>query len=107
MFSERIKQLRNSKKLLQKDMAELLGITTSAYGFYEQSKRQPDSATLIKIADFFDVSIDYLLGRTNIPNMDMHPKNELSYDLPQEALDRIEEFKELMKLKYQKKPTSK
>lgn len=103
MFSERIKQLRNSKKLLQKDMAELLGITTSAYGFYEQSKRQPDSTTLIKLADFFDVSVDYLLGRTNVPHMEIPQEN----DLPQEALDRIEEFIELMKLKYQKKPTSK
>ena len=42
-----------------------------------------------------------------MPNIEIHQENDLSYDLPQEALDRIEEFIELMKLKYQKKPTSK
>jgi transcriptional regulator with XRE-family HTH domain len=103
----RLKELRISKNLSQKDIAKYINKTTQSYSLYERGERDPDSATLIKLADFFDVSVDYLLGRTNIPNIDINKVNDPSYGLPQEALDRIEEFKELMRLKYQKKPTSK
>lgn len=65
MFAKRLKALRQEKDVLQKDVAVFLGITTSAYGFYEQGKRQPDQDTLQKLADFFHVSVDYLLGRTD------------------------------------------
>lgn len=68
MFQDKLKELRTSKGLLQKDVAIFLGITTSAYGFYEQGKRDPDTATLIKIAQYFNVSIDYLLGCDDKPN---------------------------------------
>lgn len=51
--------------MLQKDIASYLNITTSAYGFYEQGKRKPDMETLKKLADFFNVSTDYLIGRTD------------------------------------------
>lgn len=64
VFAQRLKQLRIEKNLLQKDLAHFLAISTSAYGFYEQGKRQPDLDTLCKLANFFDVSIDYLLGRS-------------------------------------------
>lgn len=66
MLSDRLKQLRTENNVLQKEIAEKLKITTSAYGFYEQGKRTPDADTLNKIAELYNVSIDYLLGRTNI-----------------------------------------
>jgi transcriptional regulator with XRE-family HTH domain len=66
LLSDRLKELRNEHNLLQKEIAKKLKITTSAYGFYEQGKRTPDTETLNKIAEFYSVSIDYLLGRTNI-----------------------------------------
>lgn len=62
----RLKSLRQESGLLQKDIAEKLNITTSAYGYYEQGKRTPDSNTLDKLAGIFSVSTDYLLGRTDI-----------------------------------------
>lgn len=65
MFAQRLAQLRQEKGIYQKDIAKHLGITTSAYGFYEQNKRQPDQSTLQSLADFFNVSVDYLLGRAN------------------------------------------
>lgn len=68
MFAKRLKELRSKKGILQKDVAKYLGITTSAYGYYEQSKRAPDPETLEKLADFFKVSVDYLLGRTDDPS---------------------------------------
>ena len=86
IFPERLKLLRTTKHLLQKDLAKLLDITTSAYGFYEQGKRTPDPVALIQLADFFDVSLDYLLGRTDQSKPPIPPVEKESCDLPQEAL---------------------
>lgn len=62
IIGERLKDLRNEKKLMQKDVAGALEISVSCYGGYEQGYREPDLKTLIKICRFFDVSADYLLG---------------------------------------------
>ncbi|BBI32008.1 helix-turn-helix domain-containing protein [Cohnella abietis] len=64
MLGERIKQLRKEKKKTHQDMADFLGITRQAYGYYESGKRDVDTETLTKLADFFDVSLDYMVGRT-------------------------------------------
>ncbi|MFL0477955.1 HTH-type transcriptional regulator Xre [Bacillus licheniformis] len=60
-FGENLKKLRYEKNLSQKKLGNKLGLAESTIGMYEQGKRQPDYETLIKIADFFDVSIDYLI----------------------------------------------
>lgn len=65
MIGERIKQLRAEKKLRQVDLADHLGVSRTTYTQYETNVSEPDNNTLIKIASFFDVSIDYLLGRTD------------------------------------------
>lgn len=65
ILSERLKQLREEKELMQKEIASFLNISTSAYGFYEQDKRTPTPDVLSKLADYFDVSVDYLLGKTS------------------------------------------
>ena len=62
IIGDRLKDLRNDKKLMQKEVAEALGISVSCYGGYEQGYREPDLKTLIKLFRFFDVSSDYLLG---------------------------------------------
>lgn len=62
-FSNVLKQLREEKSLSQKDIAQYLGITRQAVAFYEVGKREPDYHILRKLADYFSVSIDYLLGR--------------------------------------------
>lgn len=56
-------ELRKEKKLTQSDLAEVLGISRQAYSNYEAGKRQPDNETLLKLAEYFNVSVDYLLGR--------------------------------------------
>ncbi|HBC31140.1 MAG TPA: hypothetical protein DC024_07860 [Clostridiales bacterium] len=66
-MAKRLTELRNAKGLAQKDIAEYLGITKSAYGFYEQNRREPSPEIIKKLADYFDVSADYLLGRINKP----------------------------------------
>lgn len=65
VFSERIKEERKRRKLTQGDIAKQLNITRSAYTLYETGKSQPYLETAIKIADIFQVSLDYLAGRYN------------------------------------------
>ncbi|MEW4130397.1 helix-turn-helix transcriptional regulator [Bacillus cereus group sp. BfR-BA-01399] len=66
MFGTRLHTLRKERKLRQEDMAKQLGIARTTYAMYEQGNREPDYNTLIKLATFFEVSIDYLLGTTEI-----------------------------------------
>ncbi len=65
MIGQKIKKLRNKKGLLQKELADKLNLSQQTISLYESEKREPDYATLKKIADFFDVSTDYLLGRAS------------------------------------------
>ncbi|QDZ98944.1 XRE family transcriptional regulator [Lysinibacillus fusiformis] len=65
MLGVRLKYLRKSKNKTQQDIADVLGITRPAYTAYEQGKRNPDYGILEKIADYYNVSVDYLLGRTH------------------------------------------
>lgn len=58
-----LKQLRTSKKLLQKDVAALLGIDRTTYAKYESGVSEPNHETLLKLAEIFGVSTDYILGR--------------------------------------------
>lgn len=58
----RLKQLREARELLQRDVAKFLNITTSAYGFYETGFRNMSAETAKKLAIFFNVTVDYLLG---------------------------------------------
>ena len=62
---ERLKKLRKERGLNQSALAKQLDISVSAYGNYELDQRDPSIETLIKLADFYNVSIDYLLGRDN------------------------------------------
>ncbi|HBF3900459.1 helix-turn-helix domain-containing protein [Clostridioides difficile] len=62
MFSENLKALRIKNKLTQEELAEKLCISRSALSLYELNKRKPDFDTLIKISNFFNVSVDSILG---------------------------------------------
>ncbi len=64
-FKNIFKRLRTSSGLTQVEIAEQLGISRSTIGMYETGAREPDFETLEKIADFFNVDTDYLLGRTD------------------------------------------
>lgn len=65
ILCENLKYLREQSGLYQKDIAEKLSITSSSYGFYEQGKRNPTPEILSDLADIFNVSVEYLLGRNN------------------------------------------
>ena len=65
IFAQRIKLLRKEKKVGQKVIAEYLGIVLRSYQNYESGTHYPDVPKLIMLADYFGVSTDYLLGRSD------------------------------------------
>lgn len=64
----RLKQLRVEKGLLQSDIAKVLGVSDRAVGFYESGKRDMGTETLGILSNFFEVTIDYLLGKSDERN---------------------------------------
>ena len=67
MLSVRLASLRKANKKTQQDIANYLGLTRPAYTAYEGGNRHPDYSTLQKLADYYDVSTDYLLGHSDDP----------------------------------------
>ncbi|MDR1700720.1 MAG: helix-turn-helix transcriptional regulator, partial [Lachnoclostridium sp.] len=64
-FNERLKELRDGSDLLSKDVADELGINASRLSYYLVPGREPPYELLVKIADYFNVTTDYLVGRSN------------------------------------------
>ena len=64
----RIKFLRENLKLSQEELAEKLNLSKGIISLYEQEKRKPSLEILIKLSEIFNVSIDYILGRTDLKN---------------------------------------
>ena len=72
MAYDRIRELREDHDLRQVDVAKILKISQTGYSKYETGENDVPTAVLIALADFYHVSIDYLLGRTNKP--EFHPE---------------------------------
>lgn len=87
----RIRELRIEKGLRQKDVAALLGISAQSFCFYENWVNKPDPETLCKIADIFEVSVDYLLCREDDDGYILRGYSEYSED--EQTL--IEEYRAL------------
>lgn len=66
-FSERIKELRESRGLSQDAVGKIIGVKRYSVYAYEKGKCYPDVEHLMALADYFDVTTDYLLGRTDTP----------------------------------------
>lgn len=64
----RLKLLREEKGLFQSDIAKFLNVSIAAIGFYENEKRDMSPNTIIKLSEYFGVSTDYLLGKSDIRN---------------------------------------
>ncbi len=64
-FGLRLKELRIEKGISQRKFGELIGVCNQTVSFWESGSREPDMDTLVKISDFFDVSTDYLLGKSD------------------------------------------
>ena len=66
-YGNRIAELRRKRNLTQEELANQLKISRAALSHYEQNRREPDFGTLNSIANYFKVTIDYILGRTDDP----------------------------------------
>ena len=69
MYLKRLKDLREDKDLLQKDVSKILNITRQQYGLYEIGKRDMPNELIIILADYYQVSTDYIFERTNKKNI--------------------------------------
>ncbi|MFF2091697.1 helix-turn-helix domain-containing protein [Paenibacillus sp. NPDC058174] len=92
-IGNRIAQLRDEKRWTQEQTAAKLGISRAALSHYEKNRREPDSETLAKFADLYQVSIDYLVGRT------LNPQSALSDDV-RDFVDHLELSDEEILQKY-------
>lgn len=81
-FGERLAALRKEKGISQAQLAKMLNMGQSTIAMYERNKRRPDPETLERLADFFQVSVDYLLGRTD-------SRERLKYTLTEDTQDLV------------------
>ena len=90
----RIKDLREDKDLKQSDLAKIINTTQQNMSNYETGKTSPPQDIWLKLSDFFNVSVDYLMGKTNNPSND-----SFTEDLTEEEIKELEHYKELLKIK--------
>lgn len=84
VVAERLRQLRESVKLSQVKMGEVVGVKQTSINRYETEIASPSLETLTRYADYFDVSLDYIFGRTD------NPQGKLYKNMPKIALDNEE-----------------
>lgn len=105
-FPIRLKELRKKKELTQAELSKLLNCSLSKIAMLETSKREPVKEDLLRISEFFNVSVDYLLGKTSIENYittDEISKIIKSYEsLPKEAQEHINSYIEFLVDRYKK-----
>lgn len=113
-FGERLRQLREERGLLQREVADKLNLSRVAITQYEQGRREPELSTIARLANLFGVSVDYLLGRTDKRNstapssglaetLAASRTDQWTEELPEEARKSLEEFQEYIMRKYAKK----
>ena len=75
MYYPRLRELREDKDLTQDELVQILGMHKTTYTNYEQGKREIPFALAIRLAEFYNVSLDYIAGLTNDPiPLDLHKK---------------------------------
>ncbi len=107
MFGDRLRIVRKERNLKQSDLATKLNVSPSTIGMYEQGRRDPDTETVKFLANYFNVSTDWLLGVSNIRNP-YECKDDISivtYQnlnesiLCKEDMEKIKEYIEFLKQK--------
>jgi transcriptional regulator with XRE-family HTH domain len=117
-FGEKLKELRDEKDLTQKQVADFIGVSERVYGYYEKDRFPKDEIVLKKLALLFNVSLDWLLGNSDIKEpaekllekskdneytIALHNINGYDEELPEEARKEIDNFIEYVRQKYGKK----
>jgi len=78
-LNERIRYLRTKNNMSSKELSKILNISESSVSLYESGKRTPSLSLIIRIADHFNVSTDYLLGKTNMTKQYCAPDSEFDF----------------------------
>lgn len=105
MLNVRMKALRKERNKTQQDIANILGVSRPAYTAYEQGNRTPDNEAVETLADYYDVTIDYLFGRTDQKNASKEYEIQTiaahhdGDEWTEEELEEIERFKEFVRMK--------
>lgn len=97
MLGDRLRKLRKEKGIQIVEVAEYLGISRQGYGNYENGMREPSMTMLVKLADFYEVSTDYLLGREEqkfVEDVSKMSDNELDKKLMQFFIELPENSKQ-------------
>lgn len=105
MIGNKLRELRKSINLTQEDLSEKLAISRSSLSLYETDKREPDGETLLKIADYFDISLDYLFGKNQttldishlVSNTFLTPNEEILLKLFRQLTTEVSQEKALTK----------
>lgn len=106
MIGQRLKKLREEKNLTQAQVAKILGVSRTTYTQYETGKSEPDLATVSKLAEIYETSVDFLLGKTDIPTpIEIIAAHHEGEEWTEEELEEIERFKEFVRMKRQQKKT--
>ena len=94
--TERLTELRKQKGMSRKAVASALQLDQSSYGNYELGKRQPSLEMLDRLSEFFHVTTDFLLGKSDIPNPETKPdwvafdkEGKMIYDTPSEEMQEL------------------
>ncbi len=112
MFNKILRELRDEKKLTQQELADKLEVSRMTINFYESNRRTPDINFAVKAANFFNVSVDYLVGNSNIKTKEDHrctkeqveKLEDIIYYLPAtSAQDLLKHLCDLLKIAYDKK----
>lgn len=113
IFGSRLKSLREEKRMTGEELGKVFNVTKVAISNWESGNRSPHHEILSSIADYFDVSIDYLLGRTDEKNSKVKldesiktisaKKINVNEDLPDEAYDKINEYIKMVEMMYKNK----
>lgn len=103
MFQERLRKLRIERDLSQDEVGQSLNLSGRTIGNYESGKRMPALDTLISLAEFYEVSIDYLLGRTDNRRLSSATAEMSIWEnLPPEANEELKVLLEFLQYKYLK-----
>ncbi|MBS6432811.1 helix-turn-helix domain-containing protein [Enterococcus raffinosus] len=107
MFAQQLKKLRKrTPHLTQMDMAKELGVAKTTYASYEQGKRTPDIEMQNRIADFFNVTLDYLHGReqkSSFSTKQMTVAAHIDDEVTEEQMEDILSYIDFIKQKHAKK----
>ena len=104
MIGKKLRELREHANLTQTEMARFLGVTQAAYQRYETGERSVPDDIKNKLADYYHVSIDYLMGRSARQNDHILAAHRVGGidDLPEEAQKQLDDYIEFLRNKYKK-----